>query len=227
MDGVVIRASDANRTVHGTVQDERGAYPDLNGARMGFVLYSMVSVWSNGSYDVNPQGGFSGDYGRIPENVRAGLYIPKPDYYVKSIRFNGSDVTNRIFQVPLDGGEFEVTISSGAAGITGTAQTAKGRVAGDGYATIWSAEQPADGSRGFSATANLSRGIFKFENLAPGEYLLNAWEDIDQGLAEYPEFFKAFASSATRLTLKAGAREAATVTAMPRDAWEGQAWKLR
>ena len=74
-DDVVIRASDTNRMVHGTVRDERGAYPDLNGARMGFVLYSMVSIWSNGSYDVNPQGGFSGEYGRIPEDVRAGLCI--------------------------------------------------------------------------------------------------------------------------------------------------------
>ena len=229
LDGVVIHPADPSRTIHGRVRDERGQYPDLNGARMSLGLTSMFSVWSSQGYDVSGDGSFQGDYMShrlIEGDVRAILYVPKADYYVKSIQLNGNDVTNRVFKMPVEGGEFEVTISSGAAGISGAAQTEKGR-GDDGHVTIWSAEQPADGSRGFSATANLSRGIFKFENLAPGEYLLNAWEDIDPGLAEYPEFFKAFASPATRLTLKTGARETVTVTAIPRDSWESQGWKLR
>ncbi len=233
MEGVAIHATDTSRTIHGIVRTEPGQDPGWNGAQPSFGLSSMISNWSNQGYQVNADGSFQGDYmshSLVDGEVRAGLYLPNPELYVKSIRFNGTDVTHQPLHLPFEGGEFEVSLASGAAGVSGFVQTAKGRRAEASCVTIWSINEPLDGSRSFSATVPLgeeAKGSFQLENLPPGKYLINAWAEIDQGLATYPEFFKAFASTAIQLTLKQGTRESVTLIAIPSHAWESQAWKLR
>ena len=45
-------------------------------------------------------------------------------------------------------------------------------------------------------------GQFQFQNLLPGDYLVGAWQDLEPGLAQVPEFRSAFESSAVKVTLE-------------------------
>lgn len=233
METLAIHATDTTRTIRGTVRTEPGQNPGWNGSQPIFLLSSMISDWSNQGYGVNEDGSFQGDYmshSLVDGEVRAGLYLPNPELYVKSIRFNGSDVTHQPFRLPYEGGEFDVSLASSAAGVSGVVQTAKGRRDKASCVTIWSTNEPVDGSSAFSATVPLgeeAKGSFQLENLPPGEYRINAWAEVGLGLASYPEFFKAFGSTAIRLTLKSGTQATVTLTAIPSHAWESQAWKLR
>ena len=55
-----------------------------------------------------------------------------------------------------------------------------------------------------------SDGSFTFKNLAPGEYHLAAWDDLD-GNPNRPEFFKPFESSATTATVHEGSHASVSV----------------
>ena len=54
-----------------------------------------------------------------------------------------------------------------------------------------------------------------------------AWEDVESGLAQDPDFRKRFESQATSLTLRENSHETAEVKLTGKDAIEAEAAKVR
>lgn len=149
------------------------------------------------------------------------VYIDRlpPSSYVKSIRFEGQDVTKGTLDLSSGtGGQLEILLSPTAADVTGVVRNSTREV----MVQIW--RQGDD----IAKTANTDQsGNFKFSGLAPGDYRIVAWEDIDPGLAQDPAFRARFDSQATTVKLRDNSHETTEVKLIAKDAIEAEAAKVR
>ena len=134
-------------------------------------------------------------------DISAGAYhasvSPPPGTYVKSILFNGQDMTRAALDLTVGtGGRLEISLASNPADVTGVVLAPMALLCsclGD----LWS---PGASDFGQNATTD-PKGGFRFANLAPGSYRIAAWERIEPGLAAFAEFRAAFDNTAVPVKL--------------------------
>jgi hypothetical protein len=168
------------------------------------------------------------------KNVQPDRYRMSPNglpdgCYVKQIRFGGQDVTRSLLDLTAgSSGQIEVVVSPNAAQISGVARNEKGEIAKDTFVSVW---QPGDAQPGgqefYRNLRTDENGSFKLAGLAPGEYRVIAWEQVDPGIATNPEFRKAFESKATAVKLQENSRENLELKLIPFDDIEAEAAKFR
>ncbi len=135
--------------------------------------------------------------------------------YVKSIRFGDQDVTGK----PLDltsaaGGILDVILSPHAAGVSG--MTTPGLTV-----TLW------DGPNLVRTVNARADGRYRFTSLPPGEYRIAAWEKIDPGFSELPEFLAKFEERATSIKVSENEHQNLDPVVVKGDDIEIEANKLR
>jgi len=114
-------------------------------------------------------------------------------YYVRSVHYGTADVTMTGLDLTsgVAAGELEVRIVPGAGGVTGTVTRDGGPGAGALVAII--PEDPYKSWAELYRTTNTSQnGSFTFANVRPGRYRLYAFESVDAGSTQDPEFMKKF-----------------------------------
>lgn len=171
----------------------------------------------------SPAGPVSQDGNFSVTGVTPGLYevalSPIPDgAYIQSVRLDNQDVTGR--QVTVSpGARLEIVLSPRAAQVGGTVRDREGKAMPGATVTLWKPGFPPpalyDATR---VTQTGADGRFAFSGVPPGEYRLAAWDQIENGLAQYPPFRIQFDSSSTQVKLAEGARENADLIAISRDA---------
>ena len=58
-------------------------------------------------------------------------------------------------------------------------------------------------------------GGFQFKGLAPGDYYVAAWEDLELGLVQSADFLNHFTSEASAITLAEGGQESRDLKPVP------------
>jgi Carboxypeptidase regulatory-like domain len=157
--------------------------------------------------------GMNPPYSQIPadgnfrlEHVPLGQYAvkiePLPEgAYVKSVRFQSSDVTHGLLDVSANG-TLEILLSAKSASVSGT-------VPGPGITvTVWPKTPDAGGSaEAVRTVVSDPEGRFELAGLAPGRYYLAAWEQIRPDLIQNVGFLTGFASDASNVTLEEGVHQ--------------------
>jgi hypothetical protein len=82
---------------------------------------------------------------------------------------------------------------------------------------LWAAVDGATRTAGTDAD-----GRFQFDNLAPGDYFVAAWEELEDGLALNREFRTRFEGAAVKLSLTESAHQEIEITAISRGAVQAQ-----
>lgn len=133
--------------------------------------------------------------------------------YAKSIRFNGQDVT----RTPLDltnggdGGQFDIVLSVHAGEISGTVQNTNGEATGGVMVTLWPKVPMAESPNGEARSATTDQnGAFRFAGLAPRDYVIAAWEEIEQGMNNNPGFLKRFDTFGSGVKIAENSKESVT-----------------
>jgi protocatechuate 3,4-dioxygenase beta subunit len=148
--------------------------------------------------------------------------------YLKSARFAGQDVTKSLIDTTSGtGGRLELVLSSKSADITGSVQNDKGETRSGVMVTLWPKipdPSPIGGARPSITDQN---GGFQFKGLAPGDYYIAAWEDVDLGLFQSTEFLNHFTSEATSVTLSESGHENREVKIVPADKVAAEVAKLQ
>src|SRR5579862_8385130 len=111
--------------------------------------------------------------------------------YVKSIHLADRDITH----APLDltsGVEAALTVL-----LAPHAAIVDGVVVPNAVVAIWRKDHADEVSTALAG----QKGAFRFANLAPGDYRILAWDDIEPGLAEHEPFRTRFNDRAVSLTL--------------------------
>jgi hypothetical protein len=138
--------------------------------------------------------------------------------YLKSARFGGQDVTH----APIDttsgtGGTLDITLSSKAASLTGSVQNDKGEALTGVMVTLWPKTPDASPTGGARQAFTDQNGGFQFQGLAPNEYYVAAWEELEPGLSQSSDFLSHFTSEASEVKLAEGGRESRNLKPVPGD----------
>jgi protocatechuate 3,4-dioxygenase beta subunit len=179
--------------------------PKLNGAMMNS---SRAQVQDDLTFQINNVG--LDPYDIVVSNL--------PDsFYLKSVRLGQQDVTETgvDFSQGVSAGEMTVTINPNGGEIDGTAQNDKGEVAASATVTL----VPDEEHRGLSwlyKTGNTDQnGHFTMKGLRPGKYTVYAWEDIEPGAYQDPDFVKPHESSGEKVTISEGANSTVQLKVVP------------
>jgi hypothetical protein len=169
------------------------------------------------SADIKPDGSFE------LANLLPGVHplelagIPEGSY-VRAVEFAGRPVEDwRIDLTSGAGGELLILLSPDAGEISGVVPNAPGALI-----QVW----PAGGDTVRSLKAD-ARGAFRFHSLPPGDYLVAAFQDLDDDLARYAPFRALFERAAAKVKVAEKSRERVELKLIVRDIIAAEAAKLR
>jgi hypothetical protein len=161
------------------------------------------SVKDDGSFVIENAG---------PERYRI-LAVNLPEgTWLKSIRTGDQEVLNSGLDlsagVPVS---VQVTLGSEPGQIGGTVQDAKQKPASGSMVTLLPNPMKEDRHDLYRMTTTDQNGQFTLQGIAPGEYKLFAWEDIEPGRYMDPEFLKPHESKAQKIVIKAKGQQQVSI----------------
>jgi hypothetical protein len=153
-------------------------------------------------------------------DVSEGLYRiatfgQSQDCYLKSIRYAGMEVSDDEFNV-IRGTQatLEVTISSRGAHVQGMVKNADGLPAAGVRVVLVPEEAHRNEFHLFKQTTTDPYGRFDIHGIAPGDYKLFSWEQVEQSVWEDPEFLKPFESKGESISLQEGEAKSTELVAI-------------
>jgi protocatechuate 3,4-dioxygenase beta subunit len=138
--------------------------------------------------------------------------------YLKSARYGGQDVTH----APIDttsgsGGTLDVVLSSKAADLGGSVQNDKGEALAGVIVTLWPKTPDGSPTGGARQTNTDQNGGYRFQGLAPGDYYVAAWEELEPGLATSADFLGNFNRDSSAIKLSESGHEGRDIKPVPSD----------
>jgi protocatechuate 3,4-dioxygenase beta subunit len=197
--------------VKGTFTAEGDSQPKLSGLKVS--LTAIETPLGNST-------GTSGDDGTFTmksvaaDKYEVGVGEPPAGYYVKAVKYGGREAPENQIEIPAGAtsSQIEVVLSPNAASVEGSIRDKEGKpMSGITIALIPKGRQPYL----FKDATTDQSGHFEFKAVVPGEYIALAWEDIEMGAYQDPEFLKNFESKATKLDLKEHAHEVLDLKPIP------------
>lgn len=146
--------------------------------------------------------------------------------YVKSVRFSGRDITNSDLDLTSGiGGELDVVLAKDAGEVAGTVRDLNDDPLSAAVVSLWRTARGLP--EGCLTAESGTGGTFRLKHLAPGEYRVVAWEEIDQGLAGSGNFCRMFSSDSTSVTIdEHGGAQSVNLKAVSSARIEEAVWKL-
>ena len=139
------------------------------------------------------------------------------DAYVKSIRMGEQDVLGNGLRLNLSGSTRDslvIIIGNNAGRIHGKVVNGEGQPAPAATVVLI----PEDSLRfrvAHKYASTDSEGQYQIQGIAPGDYQLFAWEQVDKGAWQDPEFIRNYESSAKRLQIEEGGKVSVDLTSIP------------
>ncbi len=179
--------------------------------RLRLALQPKMAVMIGGG----AQGGMVREDGTFSfTNVQPELYeiriIGLPDGgYVRSIRMGDAQVleTGIDFTNGAAPAEIAVDIAMDAGEITGTVQNEKSEPASSATVVLIPEGKRRELDFYYRVSNTDQNGAFKLRNIAPGEYRAFAFDSLESGSYQDPEWLKPFESKGERISIKEGAKE--------------------
>jgi hypothetical protein len=138
-------------------------------------------------------------------------------FYLKSVRMGDQDVTETGIDLAQQAaaGELIVVLSPNAGAVEGSVQNSKEEPAiGAKVTLIPDAKHRASTSLYKTADTD-QNGHFIMKGVTPGEYKIFAWEDIEEGAYEDPDFMKPHESDGQTVSIKERGHETVELKAIP------------
>lgn len=162
----------------------------------------------DGSFQVEGLGPVK--YGLIVAALPQGMYV-------KSVMFNGTDVTHSDIDLSAGaGGALDILLSNQAAEVSVSVRTNGDQPTSGRTVTLWP-QAPDLGSPngGIFNSITDQNGSARFVNVPPGKYFAAAWEDLPNGLQQSRDFQTLMAGDAFKLELKEGSKASADLQMIP------------
>jgi protocatechuate 3,4-dioxygenase beta subunit len=184
--------------------------------RSGFqVMLESTKQESSASDVVNAQGAFVLQV--APGVVRFNLMRPA-NSYVKAIKLGDQDVSSgRIDLSQFAGGTLTILCGTDVGQLQGTVQTESGDAAVNAIITVSPRAELSDRADLFYRLNSNMDGTFSYQDLAPGDYKVLAWEagDFSDEMLQSPEFLKRFDSRAVSVTISPGGHASVSLKVIP------------
>jgi protocatechuate 3,4-dioxygenase beta subunit len=127
------------------------------------------------------------------------------DCYIKDVRYAGSSVLEDGFTVSRAvAASLEITISAHGATVQGNVSDADGLPTAGVWAVLVPSAPLRSQSRLYKAQTTDQYGHFILKGIAPGDYQLFSWDEVEDGAWEDADFLKPFEEKGERVTVEQG-----------------------
>jgi hypothetical protein len=123
--------------------------------------------------------------------------VPPAPFYVKSATLGGQDILNTDVPISQAAGPIEVTLRDDGGSVEGDLVDADGNPAGAGVMLLRNGIRVA----GLMPQQN---GHYKIQNVAPGDYMLYAWDDPTQVQYAEPDWMRRYGTGGVPVSVTAG-----------------------
>jgi hypothetical protein len=135
---------------------------------------------------------------------------------VKSIRVGTEDALESGVNLTRGAaGPIEIVLASNGGQIDGTVLNAQQQPAAGSTVVLVPESHLREQSRLYKNVVADSTGHFSIKGIAPGEYKLFAWEEVEYGAYEDPDFLKMFEKLGESFSIHEGSKENAQLKAIP------------
>ncbi len=143
----------------------------------------------------------------------------RDNFYLKSVRLGDADVTEAglDFTQGVPSGEITAILSPDGGQVDGTVQNDKSEPAAGVMVVLIPSAEKRGNQRLYKITTTDSTGKFSLKGITPGEYELFAWEQVEMGAYQDPEFLKPFDSKGESVSIKEKSNETKQLKAIPAD----------
>jgi hypothetical protein len=152
-----------------------------------------------------------------PADYRVNVTGLPENLYLKSARYGDREVLDSGLDLSKDagGGRLEIVVSSSGGQIEGTVTDSEQKPAINATVALVPESGKRDKTYLFkNATADQS-GRFTLRGVAPGEYKLFAWEEVEPGAWQDPEFLKTQDKKGEPVSVSENGRSSAQLTLIP------------
>jgi len=168
--------------------------------------------FGGGSAEVKADGTFTFEE-IVPDVYRVALGA-HPGAYLKSIRFGDDDVTNGTVDLSRGSGALAIVLATDGGELEGSVKKPNGDAAARVRVTLIACGKllgRVDLSRsGFTD----EQGKFRLKNIAPGDYEIFAWEDVQMGAPQDPDFRKPFEKHAVAVKMESNGHQSVELTSI-------------
>jgi len=142
-----------------------------------------------------------------PDEYSVGVAGAPDDCYLKSVKANQQEIVDGAVDLSTGAGvNLQVTLSSAGGGIDGVVLSGTQQAAGARVVLVPEKSRRARTDLYKTATTD-QRGNFVLRGIAPGDYQLYAWEDVDEGAWYDPDFLARFDHQAQSVAIEETSRE--------------------
>ena len=168
-----------------------------------FSMHPTAEIQSDGSFEL--------------KNVTVDSYWVNvsgsaPDAYLKSAHYGSSDALGNFRINPSSGATLELVASARGALIQGVVMNADPVPVSAVWVTLIPEDSKRDQKRLFNSVRSRANGKFEFRGVAPGDYTLFSWDNIEEHEWDDPEFLKPFKSKGLSVRVAEGENKTVDLT---------------
>jgi protocatechuate 3,4-dioxygenase beta subunit len=134
--------------------------------------------------------------------------------YVKAIQLGEQALSNPAFDAGKSAGELAITLGTDGGMLAGTVVDPQGAPVADAVVAAAPSGTMRDWRDLVRSATSGADGMFELRDLAPGDYQVFAWVDVEPGAALDPDFRKAFEKQAKAIRIAPGQREKVQIQGM-------------
>lgn len=147
-----------------------------------------------------------------PDRYRVQIAGLPERYYLKAARLGDADMLENGADLNAGAGQLEILLSAAGGEVQGVALDARGQQAAPGALVVLAPDTALRHRRDlFRTTVTDPYGRFTLQGIAPGDYRLFAWEEVEDGAWLDPEFLRPFDNAAATVALRENGRETVQV----------------
>jgi hypothetical protein len=137
------------------------------------------------------------------------------DCYIKDMYYGESSVIKDGFTVTRrDAGSLEIVVSSRGARVQGTVVDSDGLPQAGVSVVLVPELSQRENFQKYKTESTDQYGNFNLRGIAPGDYKLFSWVEVEQDAWQDPEFLKQFEDKGQRITLQDGDHSSVKLTAI-------------
>jgi len=180
---------------------------DMRDRSIAIAVAPQTGVAPDGSFLIafTPDRGSTERLGRVAKGLyQISLNGLIEDQYLASARYGGIDVMDSGLLV--DGpppGLLTLAVKNGGR-VEGIVRNARDEAVGDSRVVIVPAQNHRGNLKLFKTAISDQNGKVSLRGVAPGEYSIFAWEDVESGAWESAEYLKEFENRSVRVSVLAG-----------------------
>ena|SRR5437867_2313783 len=139
--------------------------------------------------------------------------------YLTSARYGGAEVIDNGINIQGEPeGPLELRLGgAGSVGaIEGVVRNRDDQPVPDSVVAIVPAPNRRDNPAAFKTATTDQLGLYSVRGLLPGEYRVLAWEDVEAGAYQNPDFLKQYENRGVKTTVERGSRNVVDVRVIPK-----------